>query len=237
MEPSRVMDAALGCMEFEALGRRGRKAAMTEDERRRKAIDAAERIFLARGFHGSTMAEVACAAGMSKKTIYQLFASKDEVLEAVLARRLASLTHRVDEADDDRPVEQVLCCLLRKIVRFVFTPEELAFTRLLIADSMQSDEVVDVAIEKGTFIGRTTLAQWLARQASRGVLRIGDANEGAEMLVGMALGELHVRSLMKTISPVSDAVVEQRVTRAVNLFLRATQPVHTGAAGSSMATV
>jgi hypothetical protein len=69
------------------------------------------------------------------------------------------------------------------------------------------------------------------------VLRIGDANEGAEMLVGMALGELHVRSLMKTISPVSDAVVEQRVTRAVQLFLRGTQPAHTGTAGSSMAAV
>jgi hypothetical protein len=81
--------------------------------------------------------------------------------------------------------------------------------------------VVDVLREKGTFIGQLTLAQWLQRQSSRGLLHIDNADDAAEMLVGMALGEWHARLLMKTLGPVSEAMVDARVLRAVRLFLRA----------------
>ncbi len=218
MRPSKLLEA-LGCDAVQAVVRPGRPRGTTEADRRQQATDAAERVFLVNGYHGTTMAEIARSACMSKKTIYQVFGSKGDLLEAVLSRRLAALTRPVDASDDDQPMEMVLSRLLMQIFRFVVSPEELAFTRLMVADSTLGDAVVEVMDRKGLFAGRTTLAQWLARQAAIGALDIEEPNTAAEMLVGMALGEIYTRLLMKTIREPSETDMEQRVARAVKLFL------------------
>ena len=48
-------------------------------------IGAAEDIFLQKGYHTATMSDVAKAAGMSKKTVYQLIDSKAELFAVLLA--------------------------------------------------------------------------------------------------------------------------------------------------------
>ena len=56
-------------------------------ERREQIVDEAYRLFVARGFHGSSLREVAAAADMSQSNLLHHFASKEELLLAVLARR------------------------------------------------------------------------------------------------------------------------------------------------------
>ena len=48
-------------------------------------IEAAEDMFLAKGYHAATMNDVANAAGMSKKTVYTLIKSKAELFITLLA--------------------------------------------------------------------------------------------------------------------------------------------------------
>jgi AcrR family transcriptional regulator len=203
------------------MGRAGRKRVATDDDRRRQAMDAAEAMFLANGYHGTTVATIARSASMSKKTIYQVFGSKEDLMDAVLTRRLATLTRPLDAADDNRPPEQVLTALLLQFARFVLAPDEIAFVRLLIADVIVGDELAQLLSRKHFLIGRTTLAQWLARQAELGKLCDETPEAAAEMLVGMVLGDLHSRLLLRLASTPSEAAVEQRVARAVALFLGA----------------
>ena len=54
---------------------------------REVVLDAAERLFYARGVGAVGMADVRTAAGVSLKRLYQLFGSKDELLLAFLDRR------------------------------------------------------------------------------------------------------------------------------------------------------
>lgn len=56
--------------------------------RRDKVLDAAERLFVARGFRATTMEAIAEAAGFSKVTLYGYFRDKEAAFEGV-ARRLA----------------------------------------------------------------------------------------------------------------------------------------------------
>jgi AcrR family transcriptional regulator len=56
-------------------------------ERREQIIDEAYRLFATRGFHGSSLREVAGAAGMSQSNLLHHFANKEDLLLAVLARR------------------------------------------------------------------------------------------------------------------------------------------------------
>jgi AcrR family transcriptional regulator len=217
MDPS----AAFGIGAERARAGAGRKRLATDDDRRRQALDAAEAMFLANGYHRTTMATIARSASMSKKTIYQVFGSKEDLMDAVLTRRLATLTRPLDAADDDRPPAQVLTALLLQFASFVLAPDEIAFVRLLIADAIPGDELTQLLSRKHFMIGRTTLAQWLARQAELGMLCGETPEAAAEMLVGMVLGDLHSRLLLRLESMPSETALEQRVARAVSLFLRA----------------
>lgn len=54
--------------------------------RRTQILDAAITVFSEKGFHRATIKEIARVAGIADGTIYTYFASKDEVLLAVLDR-------------------------------------------------------------------------------------------------------------------------------------------------------
>jgi AcrR family transcriptional regulator len=56
------------------------------DERIPQIIDAAAQVFSRHGIDGANMSEIADAAGVSKATIYHYFASKDEVIVALVKR-------------------------------------------------------------------------------------------------------------------------------------------------------
>lgn len=53
-----------------------------------RILDAAERIFLSRGFHRVSMDELARELAMSKKTLYAHFASKDDLVAGIMRRRV-----------------------------------------------------------------------------------------------------------------------------------------------------
>ena len=55
-------------------------------ESRSAIIDAAERLFLQRGFGSVSMDELAEAAGVARRTLYNQFASKEEIFRAMLLR-------------------------------------------------------------------------------------------------------------------------------------------------------
>ncbi|MGA9848153.1 MAG: helix-turn-helix domain-containing protein [Roseiarcus sp.] len=54
--------------------------------RRDRILEAAERVFVARGFHAATMQHVAEAAGMSAGNLYRTFPSKEAIVEGLCAR-------------------------------------------------------------------------------------------------------------------------------------------------------
>ena len=58
-------------------GKIGRPRRHTADARRAQLVDAAQDVFLEAGYHAATMSDIAQRAGMSKKTLYQLVASKE----------------------------------------------------------------------------------------------------------------------------------------------------------------
>jgi AcrR family transcriptional regulator len=91
--------------------------ATLEDATRRRIITEARRHFMAHGFRGVTMDDLAAELGMSKKTLYAHFASKGVLLEAVLDDKLraadadfGAITERLS-SDFMAALQQLLGCL------------------------------------------------------------------------------------------------------------------------------
>src|ERR1700682_6588053 len=58
---------------------------------REAIVEAAERLFLERGFGSVSMDELAEAAGVARRTLYNQFASKEEIFREMLARLSSQL--------------------------------------------------------------------------------------------------------------------------------------------------
>src|SRR5271155_6265390 len=58
--------------------------AADDSAKRRQIVQGAREIFLARGFDGASMSDVARAAGVSKGTLYVYFDSKEQLFEALI---------------------------------------------------------------------------------------------------------------------------------------------------------
>jgi AcrR family transcriptional regulator len=68
---------------------------------RRRILAAALRLFAQRGFRGTSMAEIARTARVSKGLAYNYFASKDALLEAVLTEWLEGFLAAIPGSPDD----------------------------------------------------------------------------------------------------------------------------------------
>jgi len=60
-----------------------------EQRRRSQILDAAEKIFALRGFHGARMDDIASESGLSKGALYWYYRSKEELIHALLQRIFA----------------------------------------------------------------------------------------------------------------------------------------------------
>jgi AcrR family transcriptional regulator len=79
--------------------RRQAQAAQT----RRDILDAAHRLFLERGYAGTTLAAIATAAGVVVETIYRAYGSKAELCRAVVRAAVAGGTDRAQVPVEQRP--------------------------------------------------------------------------------------------------------------------------------------
>lgn len=67
-------------------------------QKREQLLDAAERLFETQGFHATGIDRIVTAAGVVRMTLYNHFASKDALIQTVLARRHERFLAALDAA-------------------------------------------------------------------------------------------------------------------------------------------
>jgi len=72
-----------------------KRTRMAAPERREAILEAAMAVFAERGYHGSSLDDIAAAAGISKALIYEHFASKKELHGELLETHVAELFGRM----------------------------------------------------------------------------------------------------------------------------------------------
>jgi AcrR family transcriptional regulator len=99
-----------------------------------RILDAAQRVFLSRGYQSATLDEIAATAPASKPTIYAHFPGKEALFEAVVARVLEGLTDFDGFEPKGRSVPDKLASLGIEVVER-FIEETIGVTRATIAEA------------------------------------------------------------------------------------------------------
>jgi AcrR family transcriptional regulator len=158
---------------------------MWENERRGQLVAVAGEIFLQKGYHATTMD--AQSAGMSKKTVYQIFSAKSELFDALLIDWFAPVTLLVEV--DGRSPREVLIGLLCRLVNFELSEQQISMTRLLIAETQRSEDVALALERQGIGRGKWVLEQWPAAEAALGTFKIDDLEDAASVLLFSTAGD------------------------------------------------
>ena len=152
---------------------------------REAIVDAAERLFLERGFGAVSMDDLAEAAGVARRTLYNQFASKEELFRETLSR----LSRQLEDAfppgiETQGDVEQVLRLIAARIVALLARPGYLGFFRMVAADSRQFPWIAQsfAAVMQPRM---ERLARYLAHLTDLGVLDCRDPVLAARQFTGM----------------------------------------------------
>src|SRR5580700_6083423 len=115
-------------------GRRERKRLETL----RRIAETGLKLFIAHGYEGTTLEAIAAAAGISRRTFFYYFKSKEDILLAARDSgfRQALRPAMLDEPPDQAPIDAVQKCLIKLASRYE-TKQSIVFDRL-----MQSTEAL-----------------------------------------------------------------------------------------------
>lgn len=165
----------------------GRPPVLCETERRERIFDAAEIVLQKYGYSGASMDRIAQCSNMSKKTLYHMFASKQEMVELLLRDRLLLSGMRDLELRGDT-VEDRLVYGLEALSVAMMAEKRLSLIRVVIAEVSRNPEVSRFVREFfSSAAGPFPLRVWLERLVEDGSLVIGDVEEASDMLFGSAL--------------------------------------------------
>ena len=196
----------------------GRPPTAALESRMRHLISVAGDEFVAQGFSKASISRIALNAGVSKKTIYARFPSKDALFLAVMEELV---TRSRDDVLDGMTTltgapEQVLTRFGTRIARDFTSPQVVAIYRLILSEVLrfpQLGEIFTTAMK----IMRSTLATYLAKEVDAGSLAIADPVAASRQFGMLAYGELRERTLLG--ERVTEAMITATVGRAVTLFL------------------
>jgi AcrR family transcriptional regulator len=216
---SDVTDIALAAPPVPAAGESG------ENLKRRQILDGARQVFLAQGFDGASMGEIAKVAGVSKGTLYVYFDSKEKLFEALTIeekRGLAEVLFKLDA--EDPAVRSVLTELGRTYLRYMGRPEHISSIRMVIGAAEKFPRLGQAFFEAGPCQGTARLKTYLDRQVEAGRLSIADTGVAAQHFLDLCASGILRRLLFSVGETPTDDEIARNVENAIRVFFAAYGP-------------
>jgi AcrR family transcriptional regulator len=202
-----------------------------EDERRstrkrRAIVDAATSAFLRSGYRGTSMDEIAAAAGVSKQTVYKHFADKQRLFSEIVTTTVNEASDpvhdEVRDLQDSGDVGADLRGLARRQLGLVMQPRILQLRRLVIGEASRFPELGRIFYERGPGRAIPALATAFERLAARGLLHLEDPLLAAAQFNWLVMSApLNYAMLLGDDGPPDPKDVDKWAEDGVRMFLAA----------------
>ncbi|MES2316945.1 MAG: TetR/AcrR family transcriptional regulator [Pseudomonadota bacterium] len=189
------------------------------DRKRLAILDAAADQFRAHGFEASSMDKIAALAGVSKRTVYNHFPSKEELFAETLVQlfhnsaAILELPYR-----PDAPLREQLLELIRLKVATLADSNFLALSRVAIAEAVHAPERARAIVAR---LGEREegVSAWIRAAQADGKLKPVDPAFAAALLQGQVKAVAFWPQVTMGAPPLEPATQAQLVDAAVSMFL------------------
>jgi AcrR family transcriptional regulator len=158
-----------------------------DNAKSRQILDGARKVFLAQGFEGASMNDIAREAGVSKGTLYVYFESKERLFAVIVDEERASHVEGIFNFDyNTSDVEGVLLRIAVAITSFITQPRIISAMRAVMGIAERMPELGEHFYERGPCYSRNRLAEYLDARVAAGQLDIPDTQLAAAQFLEMS---------------------------------------------------
>jgi AcrR family transcriptional regulator len=186
-----------------------------------RILSAAFQAFMTDGYAGASTLKIATRAKVSKRDVYALFGSKQEVLRACIARRAQRM--RPPEAPPTPrsrdELEATLAALGARLIEEICHPAVVAVHSLAVAEAGRSPELGQELERVRQQINDNT-SELIGRAQGAGLVRAGEPRAMAYDFLSLLLGALLVRLMQRVVETPSAAEARERARRAAAMFVQ-----------------
>lgn len=196
------------------------------EAKRQHIVDVAAQTFRELGFEGASMAEICARVGGSKATLYNYFASKEELLFEVMTQSSEAefeAAHRaIDVKTDD--IETALQQFGKRFLGALYSPEMQANRHLAISSSGKT-KLGRLMYERGVRQSQALVAEVLSEAMKQGKLRPSNPGVATQHLYALLEAELIDRFLFQLLGKITSKDIRAITGRAIAVFMTAYRPV------------
>jgi AcrR family transcriptional regulator len=169
-------------------------AAIKRGRKYDQVIAGARKVFLAAGYEGASVDEIAKEAGVSKATLYSYFPDKRLLFMEVASLECRRVTETaLDQIDMSRPPREVLMASAERMMDFVLSPFGRGVFRIVVAETDRFPEIGRVFWLCGPERGKAIFVEYFERACARGELAIEDKRLAADQFTELCKADLFPR--------------------------------------------
>ncbi|EEX11398.1 transcriptional regulator, TetR family [Ruegeria lacuscaerulensis ITI-1157] len=185
-----------------------------------QVLKGAREVFMADGFEGASVDDIARAAGVSKATLYSYFPDKrllfSEVAQTECSRMAENVLAMIDES---KPVREALMIAATHLTRFLVSDFAQQVFRICVAERDRFPELGKAFYEAGPAKGQRQMAEYLEKAVAKGELAIDDVHFAAEQFAELCKVRLWTLAALGIQTRFSDEEIDRVATNAVDMFM------------------
>ncbi|MBL4768502.1 MAG: TetR/AcrR family transcriptional regulator [Rhodobacteraceae bacterium] len=185
-----------------------------------QVLEGARQVFMADGFEGASVDDIARAAGVSKATLYSYFPDKRLLFMEVAQTECARMADNALELiDPTQPPHLVLKIAATQIVSLLLSDFAQRIFRICVAESDRFPELGRSFYASGPEMGRERMSEYLREAIERGELKIDDVTMAAEQFSELCKVKLWTRAVFGIQTEFSQAEIDEVAGHAVEMFM------------------
>ena len=185
-----------------------------------QVLEGAREVFMADGFEGASVDNIAKAAGVSKATLYSYFPDKRLLFtEVARCECLRQSNHATTDIDMSAPAAQVLRAAANHMIGFFTSKFGQQMFRICVAETDRFPEVGQEFYKSGPQLVRDTLVQFFEQAIEKGEFEIDDLDLAAHQFVELCKSVIFPRMIFGVQTEFTQKEIDRIADGAVDMFM------------------
>jgi TetR/AcrR family transcriptional repressor of mexJK operon len=185
-----------------------------------QVLQGARQVFMADGFEGASVDDIARAAGVSKATLYSYFPDKKILfMEVAKSACRVQADQAIESIDLTQPAAAVLRRIATEIVGFITSEFGTQVFRICVGESERFPDLAREFYQSGPMLIRERMVDFLTLAIDRGELRINDVPLAADQFHELCKADLFSRIVFNMAGSFTEAEKNRTIDGAVDMFM------------------